>query len=184
MKWHSSTFTNHSKRNTVKPQQLKHWWLINHGWFTLVFDSLWNSLDHSKKQIIKEIFLFYHNTMESAHCSHGSFLWHSICSNSPKLLLYSKQHIEDLNSGGTRQILRVRKVSTEAEWKCWNSIDPDQMHQNTASDHGLHCLPHIQQFRTHLLVIKYSNFSTSMVGVWKYLLSFRHLLERRFCLAF
>ena len=26
-----------------------------------------------------------------------------------------------------------------------NSVDPDQMPQNAASDQGLHCLPHFQQ---------------------------------------
>ena len=27
-----------------------------------------------------------------------------------------------------------------------NSVDPDQMPQNVASDLGLHCLPYIQQY--------------------------------------
>ena len=30
-----------------------------------------------------------------------------------------------------------------------NSVEPDQMPQNTVSAQGLHCLPLIQQFYTH-----------------------------------
>ena len=31
-------------------------------------------------------------------------------------------------------------------WDCVNSVDPDQMLQNVASDQGLHCLLYIQQY--------------------------------------
>ena len=40
--------------------------------------------------------------------------------------------------------------------KCWdrqawaNSVDPDQMLQNAASDLGLHCLPLIQHYFRHI----------------------------------
>ena len=37
------------------------------------------------------------------------------------------------------------------EKKAWaNSVDPVQTPQNAASDQGIHCLPLIQQFNTHL----------------------------------
>ena len=44
-------------------------------------------------------------------------------------------------------------------------VDPDQMLQNAASDQGLHCLPHIQQYFRHIEVVNCtsSNFRTSMV---------------------
>ena len=46
-----------------------------------------------------------------------------------------------------------------------NSVDPDQMLQNAASDQGLHYLPLIQHFRTHQWPIKliFSEFRTSML---------------------
>ena len=31
-----------------------------------------------------------------------------------------------------------------------NSVDPDQMPQNAASDLGLHCLPYVQQYFRHI----------------------------------
>ena len=31
-----------------------------------------------------------------------------------------------------------------------NSVDPDQMLQNAASDQGLHCLPLIQRYFKHI----------------------------------
>ena len=36
-----------------------------------------------------------------------------------------------------------------------NSVDPDQTPQKAASDQGLHCLPLIQQFKTHQQVVKW-----------------------------
>ena len=33
---------------------------------------------------------------------------------------------------------------------CANSVDPDQMPQNAASEQGLHCLPLIQQYFRHI----------------------------------
>ena len=33
---------------------------------------------------------------------------------------------------------------------CANSVDPDQMPQNAASDQGLHCLPLVQQYFKHI----------------------------------
>ena len=37
---------------------------------------------------------------------------------------------------------------------CANRVDPDQTPQDAASDQGLHCLPLIQQLKTHLKVVK------------------------------
>ena len=48
-----------SKILTVEPRWLEHRWLVYHGKFELVFESLRNSSDSSRKQIFKEIFLFY-----------------------------------------------------------------------------------------------------------------------------
>ena len=45
-----------------------------------------------------------------------------------------------------------------------NSVDPDQMPQNAASDQGLHCLPYIQQYYSHIKWIlgwTISNFNPS-----------------------
>ena len=39
---------------------------------------------------------------------------------------------------------------------CADSVDPDQMPQNAASDQGLHCLPLIQQF-LHTSIDSYQN---------------------------
>ena len=50
---------NYVKTPTVEPRGLEHRWLVYHGLFELVFESLRNSSDSSRKQIFKEIFLFY-----------------------------------------------------------------------------------------------------------------------------
>ena len=42
---------------TVKSQWLEHWWLVYHGWLELIFESLWNSSDSSRKQIFRQIFI-------------------------------------------------------------------------------------------------------------------------------
>ena len=60
-------------RITVKPQWLEHRWLVYHGLFELVFESLRNSSYSLRKQIFREIFLFYHEfvccvySLESLH---------------------------------------------------------------------------------------------------------------------
>ena len=45
---------------TVEPQYLEHRWLVYHDYFVLISESLWNSTDSSRKQIFREISLFYH----------------------------------------------------------------------------------------------------------------------------
>ena len=40
---------------TVHLQWLEHWWLVYRGWFEHVFESLGNSYDSSRKQIIRDI---------------------------------------------------------------------------------------------------------------------------------
>ena len=45
--------------NTAKLQWLGHRWLVYRGWFLLVFESLWNSSDSSRKQIIKDFFFYF-----------------------------------------------------------------------------------------------------------------------------
>ena len=58
---------------TVEPRWLEHRWLVYHVSFELVFQSLRNSSDSSRKQIFKEIFLFYREivccvySLESPH---------------------------------------------------------------------------------------------------------------------
>ena len=49
-----------------------------------------------------------------------------------------------------------------------NSVDPDQMPQNVASDLGLHCLPFIQQLLDTSAVSKMDLFKLkfSMVRYW------------------
>ena len=54
---------------------------------------------------------------------------------------------------------------------CANSVDPDQMPHNVASDQCLHCLPYIQQYFRHISskvekVVKWnvSSFRASMVS--------------------
>ena len=50
--------------NTVKPECLEHRWLFYHGWFELVFESLRNSSDSSRKQIFwKKILVLSENCM-------------------------------------------------------------------------------------------------------------------------
>ena len=43
-------------------------------------------------------------------------------------------------------LLTVITLSIETDMPFANSVDPDQMLWNTASDQGLHCLPYIQQY--------------------------------------
>ena len=63
----------HKCGNTVELQWLEHWWLIYHGLFELIFESLWNFSDSSRKQILRDIFLFYYEivcclySLESIH---------------------------------------------------------------------------------------------------------------------
>ena len=60
-------------QTTVEPQQLWHRWLLYHGKFEHASKSLRNPSDSSRKQIFKEIFLFYHEilccvySLESPH---------------------------------------------------------------------------------------------------------------------
>ena len=44
------------KVNTVKPQWQEHRWLVYCRWFELVFESLGNSSDSSRKQMFRDIF--------------------------------------------------------------------------------------------------------------------------------
>ena len=44
---------------TIEPRWLEHGWLIYHGKFEHIFESLRNSSDSSRKQIFRGIFLFY-----------------------------------------------------------------------------------------------------------------------------
>ena len=46
--------------DTVELQWLEHRWLVYHGLFVLIFVSLWNFSDSSRKHILREIFLFYY----------------------------------------------------------------------------------------------------------------------------
>ena len=46
--------------NTVELQWLEHRWLVYHGLFELIFDSLRNVSDSSRSQILREILLFYY----------------------------------------------------------------------------------------------------------------------------
>ena len=58
---------------TVELRWLEYRWLVYHGLFELVFESLRNSSDSSRKQIFNEIFLFYREivccvySLESPH---------------------------------------------------------------------------------------------------------------------
>ena len=52
--WHIAT------AYTVELQLLEHRWLVYHGLFELIFESLRIFSDSSRKQILREIFLFYH----------------------------------------------------------------------------------------------------------------------------
>ena len=57
----------------VESRWLEHRWLVYHGLFELVFESLENSSFSSRKQIFKDIFLFYREivccvySLESPH---------------------------------------------------------------------------------------------------------------------
>ena len=46
-----------------------------------------------------------------------------------------------------------------------NSVDPDQMLENAASDQGQHCLPLIQQFYTHSQAVKWTMKRSTRIGV-------------------
>ena len=51
------------------------------------------------------------------------------------------------NSAASQETLVYHIYANCYERQAWaNSVDPDQMPQNVASDQGLHCLPFIQQF--------------------------------------
>ena len=58
---------------TVKPQWLEHGWLVYRGWFELFFQSLQNSSNSSRKQIVNDFYLFYYEivccvySLESPH---------------------------------------------------------------------------------------------------------------------
>ena len=60
-------------QNTVELQLLEHRWLLCYGLFELIFVSLRNFSDSSRKQILREIFLFYYEivccvySLESPH---------------------------------------------------------------------------------------------------------------------
>ena len=64
--------SNHS-RNTVELQWLEHRWLVYHGLFDLIFESLRKFSDSSRKQILWEFFSFYYEivccvySLESPH---------------------------------------------------------------------------------------------------------------------
>ena len=47
----------------------------------------------------------------------------------------------------------------------WNMVNPDQMHQNTVSNQGLHCLHFAAILKTHQQLIKWgcSNFRVPVV---------------------
>ena len=45
---------------TVELQWLEHWWLVYHGLFELIFESLRKFFDSLSKQIVREIFVFYY----------------------------------------------------------------------------------------------------------------------------
>ena len=49
-----------AKWSTVELQWLEHRWLVYHGLFELIFESLRNFSESSRKQILSEIFLFYY----------------------------------------------------------------------------------------------------------------------------
>ena len=59
--------------NTVELQWLEHRWLVYLGLFELIFESLRDFSDSSRKQILREVFLFYHEIvccvyiLESSH---------------------------------------------------------------------------------------------------------------------
>ena len=67
-------FKSNIKTNTVYPQWLEHGWLVYRRWFKLVFQSLQNSSNSSRKEIFMFFFfLFYHGivccvySLESPH---------------------------------------------------------------------------------------------------------------------
>ena len=85
---------------------------------------------------------------QSLHCPHKETLHHLAIQNVP---------CED--SDKTAQMCRETESSLgdyDSYPKYWarqafaNSVDPDQTPQNAASDQGLHCLPYIQQYVTHI----------------------------------
>ena len=53
---------------TVELQWLEHQWLLYHALFKLIFESLQIFSDSSRKQILKEIFLFYYEI--ACLCTH------------------------------------------------------------------------------------------------------------------
>ena len=69
--FHDRNLDIHSKHlkntNTVEPQWLEHRWFVYHGLFELVFESLRNSSDNSRKQIFREIFLFKYEIVFCVH---------------------------------------------------------------------------------------------------------------------
>ena len=60
-------------RHTVELRWLEHRWLVYHGLFELIFVSLRNFSDSSRKEILREILLFYYEivccvySLESPH---------------------------------------------------------------------------------------------------------------------
>ena len=72
---YNKTKKNNSRllKYTVEHGWLEHQWLVYHGKFELVLEFLWNSSDSSRKQIFKEIFLFY---CEIAYCVYSLELPH------------------------------------------------------------------------------------------------------------
>ena len=50
-----------SHKHTVELQWYEHRWLIYHGLFELIFESLRNFSDSSRKQILREILFFYND---------------------------------------------------------------------------------------------------------------------------
>ena len=128
---------------TVELQWLEHWWLVYHGLFELIFESLRNFSDSSSKQILSEIFLFYYEiaccvySLESPH-SNG-YMQHTIIflkienisKNYPYLGpdLAPWLNLIGLNYLSLEQISMIPKMfkplKFDCMWICINNLDQE-----------------------------------------------------------